>query len=202
MKPAKSLPCVVLLAGLATAPAAPITWTNLGTTTTSVNDIDLSGTHVHAGSWGTGSIDVTVGSETITFQDAYRTPSEDPYASAPAGADSAASSNGEGTQDFFAAPGGFDASFHAVLDGLAWDGPNPKRLVVANLTAGRTYQVQIFTSDDRSCCGERTQLWSDNVAIGSGNETSTFAHNSSSFVIGSFTADATTQTIYGHGVNQ
>jgi len=70
------------------------------------------------------------------------------------------------------------------------------------LSIGQEYQIQLFTSDDRGGSGARTQEWSDNPVDGAGNETATFRHDDSAFVIGTFTADATTQHIYGNGVGQ
>lgn len=186
---------------LAASHAAPVTWTNLGTSTANESSIDLTGTLVHAGSWGTsGAKSVTVGAETIVFADMAFQNSATP---APGTADAVASAAGETLQgDGFIPPGAIDATFHEVMDGFAYDGPNPKRVVLNNLTIGNYYQVQIFTSDDRGCCGGRTQKWSDNVTSGAGSETNTFANNTSSYVIGRFFADAATQTIYAHGVAQ
>jgi len=169
---------------------AEINWTTDATETTSVNDIDLSGTHAHAGTWGSAAIDVTVGAETITFDDVDN-------------ANAAASQNGEsGAADRFVEPGGFDANFQLVMESFAFDGANPKLITLNGLTSGNIYQIQLFTSDDRGCCSARTQLWSDDPTIGVGNETRVFSHVESTFVIGQFIADSATQLVYGHGVNQ
>lgn len=188
------------LALLAHSGAAPVTWTNLGTSTVNESSIDLTGDLVHAGRWGGAAQTVTVGSESIVFDDMPAVNTTTPN---PGSANAIASAGGEhqGT-DVFNPPGAIDPAFESVMEGFAWDGPNPKRLVLNNLVVGAYYQVQIFVSDDRGGVSERTQRWSDNVASGAGNETNTFTHGSSSFVIGRFLADSTTQTIYGHGISQ
>jgi hypothetical protein len=188
------------LAFLAHSGAAPVTWTNLGTSTVNESSIDLTGDLVHAGRWGGGAQTVTLVSESIVFADM---PAVDSTTPNPGSANAIASAGGEhsGT-DVFNPPGAIDPAFESVMEGFAWDGPNPKRLVLNNLVVGASYQVQIFVSDDRGAFSGRTQRWSDNVASGGGNETNIFTHGSSSFVIGRFSADSTTQTIYGHGVSQ
>lgn len=194
----KSL-ATLLATGLALAPvasteAALITWTTNATTITSVNNISLNGALVHAGRWGGSAVNVTVGSEVINFADRPIN-SNDGFAGATAAGEYFDAA-------VFAAPGGFDANFGTVLDGFAYDGANPKTVTMLGLTAGKKYQLQLFVSDDRGCCGGRTQEWSDNAVNNAGNETATFTHNSSSFVIGQFTADAATQSIFGRGVAQ
>jgi len=195
----------LLIAGLSLAfwahsDAAPVTWTNLGTSTVNESSIDLTGTLVHAGRWGGAAQTVTVASQSIVFADMSAVNSTTPN---PGSANAIASADGEYSDaNVFNPPGAIDPAFHSVMDGFAYDGPNPKRLVLNNLVVGTYYQVQIFVSDDRGGTNGRTQKWSDNVASGSGNETNTFTHGSGSFVIGRFLADSTTQTIYGHGVAQ
>lgn len=191
------LGCLGIMCGLSLpASAAPITWTSGPTPTVDQNSIALNGTLVHAGSWGTGALSVAVGSENILFADA-------PVGAALGANNSVVTANGEALQaDVWAPPGAVAANFHSVMDGFAYDGANPKTLVLGGLEVSATYQVQIFVSDDRSCCSGRTQKWSDSATNGTGNETAVFTHGSSSYVIGTFIANASTQTIYGHGVAQ
>lgn len=184
--------CALLLAA---SQAAPVTWTNTGSPTVDESSISLNGLFVHAAKWGIGSSSVTVGGETIFFAAG---PSANLAPPNPGTANAIASASGQGQNlGLFVAPGAIDASFNTTLNGGAWDGPNPKQLVLNNLKVGASYQVQIFVSDDRSCCSSRTQKWSDAATSGAGNETTTFTHGSSTNVIGTFTATATTQTIYG-----
>ena len=74
--------------------------------------------------------------------------------------------------DMFAGDSG-NAEFDQVMDSFAYDGPNPKVLTLNGLFVGLTYRVQLFVSDDRSCCNGRTQFWSDSPTSGAGNESAT-----------------------------
>jgi len=177
-------------------PPAPaeISWTGGPTTVTSTTDIDLTGTLVHAGNWGSGSQTVVLPTETIVFADRPINIG-DPFASATATGEYSHGSVYNGDTG--------NGAFNSVLDGFAYDGANPKVVtLLGGLTPGRDYQIQLFTSDDRGCCGGRTQKWSDNATSGAGNETAVFSHNASVSVIGQFTATLPTQDIFGHGVGQ
>ncbi|MGB1127427.1 MAG: PEP-CTERM sorting domain-containing protein [Opitutales bacterium] len=80
----------------------------------------------------------------------------------------------------------------SVVDGVG------QTLLLSGLTEGDIYQVQLFASDNRTTSGARTQHYGD----GLGNYSDTFAQNTSSYVIGSFTADSSgTQTILIEGVS-
>ena len=77
-----------------------------------------------------------------------------------------------------------------LLDGEDFDSIHPslQRQATLNMNyglyevvPGNIYQVQLFASDDRGCCGARTQKWSDNSVSGAGNETRVFSHNESTF---------------------
>ena len=186
--------CVVFAGG---TQAAPIVWTAGPTPITSVNDISLHGSLVHAGSWTNSQssvVNVTVGTETIPFEKRPINTTD---------GEAGVTANGEHSAgDVFAAPSGFDANFGTVLDSFAYDGPNPKVLTLQSVRIGELYQIQLFTSDDRGCCGGRTQKWSDNALSGQGSETAVFTHNQSVYVTGQFVADGTSQTIYGFGVGQ
>ncbi len=172
-----------------------ITWTGAPVSVTSLANIDRTGVLVHAGRWGTGAAQaVTASGETINFA---------LNDTANANVTKAGTVQIGGTSnEAFAEPAGFDTAFDTVLDGFAFDGANPKALTLSGLQTGRIYQIQLFTSDDRSCCSGRTQMWSDSSTAGAGNETAVFTHGSSSSVIGRFTATGPTKLIYGHGVAQ
>lgn len=183
-----------------TSPAAPVTWTTGPTTTVDENSISLNGTLVNAGTWGnsdgTGPISVTVGSETIIFANAS-------INATPGSVNATASAAGTHYDtNSWNPPGAASTNFQRVMDGFAWDGGNPKTVTLGNLVIGATYQVQLFTSDDRDCCGGRTQKWSDQSPNGAGNETSVHTMNSSSHVIGTFVADDVIQNFYARGVAQ
>jgi len=185
-----------------TMPAALINWIADATTITSDSDIDLTGDLARAGTWGSAAVMLDLGSETIMFNDEV---TNTPAAEVSVTADSSTAIAGEDANpDYLDSTGlAVSSDFETVLDSFAWDGPNPKVLTLNNLIAGQDYQIQLFVSDDRGCCSGRTQLWSDSATVGAGNETSTFAHTDSTYVIGEFTADGSgIQEIYGHGIGQ
>ena len=180
--------------------AATVTWIDHGTITDN-SDISLAGAFVHAASYGSGGapVFVLVGGEEILFE-----------GETGLGGGLVTTANSSVTAAGRAAQGGFfdevpttvSPQFQIVLDSFAFDGPNPKALTLNNLTIGQEYQLQLFVSDDRGCCSGRTQLWSDSVAIFDGNETTTFTHTTSPYDIGTFVAGATSEIVYGHGVDQ
>lgn len=181
---ALALPLVVT----ANIQAATIAW-GAPTTVTADTDVNLNGTLISATTWGAGNGNVVNG---VTF------------AGNNDNAIMAVTKNNITNQ-----AGGFDptgttvsAGFETILDSFAFDGPNPKVLTLNGLTVGNVYEIQLFVSDDRGCCSARTQLWSDNPTAGAGNESATFAHIDSTYTIGTFTATAATELIYGRGVGQ
>lgn len=194
------VPFLGLCALVQTSSAAPVTWTTGPTPTVNETSISLAGTLAHAGTWGDGGgagpLAVVVGSETITF------------ANAPVGNDigsnNAITDSGYVYYDtnIWTPPGATNANFDRVMDGFATAGPNPTSVTLGNLLPGATYQVQLFSSDDRGCCNGRTQKWSDDPDNGVGTETSVYAMSTSSYVIGSFVADDVTQKFYVRGVSE
>lgn len=192
---------VVLWAVVTSAHAAPVTWTAGPTETIDENAISLNGTLFHAGTWGTGAgigpLKVPVGTSSITF--------ENMTSSATVGTLSAAATGGEYYDPGVWTPAGTPSvEFQAVMDGTITDGVNPKTAIVNGLVAGKSYQIQLFVSDDRACCAARTMEWSDSATDNAetSHETATFSSGSSSYVIGTFVADGPTQTFYMRGVAQ
>jgi hypothetical protein len=185
-----------------TSQAELITWS---TPTEAVNeeDIDTTGTLVHAGYWGddNGTLSITNTTETISFDYRGNEGNQD-------GSDSgslafmntgfALDLNNPPNTDFFISTGTVgDADFDTMMSGSAVDGVG-QTLLLSGLTIGNSYQVQLFASDDRPVTGARTQRYGD----GLGNFSDTFAQNTSSYVIGTFTADASgTQSILIEGVS-
>lgn len=168
--------------------AAVVTWTTDATETTSVNDIDLSGTLEYAGTFGSAQQSVVVGSETIVFADST--------VSATGPADAIGTSIGEVSRAAIFVGDTGSTQFNAVMDSFTYANSS-LALTLGGLTTGDKYQIQLFVSDDREL-SVRTQNWSDNVAAGVGNETTVVQQRNSSYVIGTFTADATgVQTVYG-----
>lgn len=171
-------------------------------TVTSNSDIDLTGTLVHAGNFrSSGNATVSVGAETINF---VNRAASNAFAGLATGEEAKVVSGAGGKQTnsqlFNAAGTSVSAEFESVLDGSAWEnadaGPAPGatdmvlRVTGAGgspLAEGHFYQIQLFYSDDRAGSSTRAQLFHD----GQGHSSAPFLANSSSHVIGTFTADAT-----------
>jgi len=186
---------------LATAQGAPVTWTTAPTPTTSEASIIIpaGGTIYHAGTWGTGGssgpLSVPVPGDTLVF--------ENMTTGDTIGVLSGIASGGEfASADVWISTGTVDTNFQNVMDGACVDGANPKVLRVGGLVVGKQYRLQVFVSDDRSCCSGRTMELSDNAIDGAGTETASFTAGDSITAVASFTADATTQAIYVRGLAQ
>jgi hypothetical protein len=66
------------------------------------------------------------------------------------------------------------------------------------LTIGTPYRVQVFSvADTRTCCADRIQTVDD----GAGNTSGPMQRGLGNFVIGTFTANAATQSFFVSGVN-
>ena len=92
-----------------------------------------------------------------------------------------------------------NSAYDTVLDGFDYDGNNPNTLTISGLTPGTTYDVQLWSLDDRDCCGGRTVNYDD----GEESALTVFALNSNVSTIGTFVADGTTQQIvHVNGVGQ
>jgi hypothetical protein len=163
------------------------------TTTVDENDIDLVGTLVHAGTWGSAATVVTVSGEPILFED---------RGVLPAGTtDGEVGVNGQDEVSVLAGfnpPGPIDAGFHGVLDGFMYNSQPfnvTLTLTLDGLTVGREYRLQLFVTDDRTCCGVVTHTWYDTFD-GGGSNTVQFQSGASTHVIGAFTADSVTQQVF------
>jgi len=155
---------------------------------TNVTDIDLSGTNVHAGSWGTTNLAVDVGGiETIVFEDRPINMTDDEAG--------VTSNNEQGLNGQFYSGDTGSTNFNSVMDSNA--GGGTKVLTLRKLIPGAAYQVQLLLSDERAGEGPRTQKWSDNAIDGAGNESAAVQRNQAPSVIGTFTADAANIVIYG-----
>ncbi len=173
------------------APPGSIIWSQ-PTTTVNEDDIDLTYTLAHAGHWsnGSGGLSVTAGSETILFEERGKTSDGDAYVDV--GAKVAAAAN------FFTSTGTVgDPDFETVLDGGIVDGFKIAavipELTLEGLTVGSLYQIQLFASDNRAGSETRTMKFGDGQA--SESYCATFFVDDSPYIIGTFTAAATTQTV-------
>lgn len=91
-----------------------------------------------------------------------------------------------------------NANFGLALSSFLYDGW--QTVTLNNLTVGRTYAVQMFSLDNRSYFSTNNQFYTDPL----GNQSGKFLLGSDSYVIGTFTANATTESIavnsdYCHG---
>jgi PEP-CTERM motif len=97
-------------------------------------------------------------------------------------------------QSWSAATGGgnSDAGWAAILSTFEWQaGSNVSATsFLSGLTIGNQYQLQLFAARNDNCCS-RTHSYGD----GAGNVSASYADNSYTSVVGTFTADAATQTI-------
>jgi hypothetical protein len=117
--------------------------------------------------------------------------------------DSIASATGAGIsgQRFFAYPAGTtnttgNTNFNAVLAEFSYDG-GPKTINVNNLIVGEQYSVQIFGVDDRADAGgvESNRLANFQDPNDAADVSATFKMGDNVYVIGTFTAANTTETI-------
>lgn len=84
-----------------------------------------------------------------------------------------------------------NAGFNAVLNGFAYDGVHT--ITLTGLTIGKSYSIQLFSIDDRDCCGPRWQTFADQ----NGHVSDQYLHSDNDYLVGSFVADGTTQTLIG-----
>ena len=84
-----------------------------------------------------------------------------------------------------------NSGFNAVLNGFAFDGTHT--ITLTGLTIGKSYSIQLFSIDNRDCCGPRWQTFGDQ----NGHVSNAYLHSDDAYVVGSFVADGTTQTLIG-----
>jgi hypothetical protein len=160
------------------APAAQIDWQE-PFNITSVDNLDTSGTLVAAvnATSGGDSFTVNVGGENILF------------------APSPLASGNTNTGTFYTGGGGDtgDANLNGILNSHSFSG-SPWSIQLTGLSAGADYQVQLIGGGDtRGCCSSRNQRAGD---AGTPERFSgDFSRSGVGSVIGTFTADSSTQTI-------
>jgi hypothetical protein len=95
-----------------------------------------------------------------------------------------------------------NTQFDNVLKSDGWHNTatdaTPIVLQLGGLTIGQSYVVSIFSADGRTGSADRTQQYWDTFSGGvfSGNSSASFSENTNAAVLATFTADATTQSIY------
>jgi hypothetical protein len=94
-------------------------------------------------------------------------------------------------------PGSTDANWNSIIDTAVWNFGTPLSVpnFLSGLTIGRTYQLQLFISDLRTCCSARTEFVDDGV----GNNSPTIVQGSDTSIVGVFVAGTTTQTVDFNG---
>jgi hypothetical protein len=93
------------------------------------------------------------------------------------------------------APAGMDMDLVELLDSHSWMGGNPATATVTieGLTAGTPYQIQVLGAvDTRTCCSAR--IYEPDDGQGNFDTGVSYARGEIASIIGSFTADAATQT--------
>ena len=158
--------------------AAEITW-QAPFNITSVNDLATNGTltvAVNANGDGDNTT-VTVGDESILFSAIAIGPSN------------------TSTGTFYTGGGGDtgDANLNKVLNSHSYSG-TPWSFEITGLTPGTNYQIQLIGGGDtRGCCSSRNQRVGDGESPE--NVSGDFSRSGVGSAIGTFTADANTQTI-------
>ena len=172
-----------------TLPAAPITWgTPVAVRTGPGNSADVSteGTLVEA--YNAAISSYTGGNKTINGVTFVATTNLLP-------------SNSSTVTDFSAATNGGDANYDAILSTADYGGGDSTTITIGDgdgnssatgtgrLEIGKRYQIQVWFVDDRSAYDARVMGFASSSSAGKANL-------NDQHVIGTFTADATTQTLF------
>lgn len=185
--------CLALLAAPVAANAAAVNW---GPRFEIFTDADIDTTYPIVAALNSGetgaNIDVTLGADVVTFV------SQQPFGG---------NNTGAGGTPEVASTGNVDLD--AVFDSHSWAAGDPldppAEFSLSGLTPGATYQVQLVAAvDGRDCCGNRASMVLD-TADGSGNNSEAIFRSSdlttsgalrANSVIGTFTADSDTQSLW------
>jgi len=157
---------------------APISFTTAPITTADAT-LGLAGTVITAADFGAGSQTVTLtGGKVITFDGASTNAT-------------VVGGNGTFTGAFNGNTG--NTNFNTVLNGANYDSAaGTKQITLSGLTAGKQYSVQLFGLDDRGGNeSSRTLSFSDF----SNNSSGAITSGANDYVIGTFTAASSFQTI-------
>lgn len=171
------------------ASAALITWGPV-TSITSPASLDQTGSFITAiNAGGNGGAPLPVAGTDVVFTDGGLTSA------------SVGTITNTGNGGFYSPTTG-DANLDAVLDSHSYLGggnPNSRgQVTLTGLNPGTQYRLQVVgVSDDRACCADRIQTVDDGNGDVSGNLQRSLANT----VIGTFTADAATQSFFVSGVN-
>ncbi len=163
----------------ASARAGIFTWSSPTAISTADTTLTQSGTVAGAAVFGNDSKLVTLGTGANIFFTADG---------------SVATATGAGmTYGAFSTNTTGNASFNSVLTQFNYDS-GPKTITLNNLVVGQQYAVQLFALDDRSS-GTRARHANFQDPVDNANVSATFIMGDKAYVIGTFTATNSTQTI-------
>jgi hypothetical protein len=183
------LPAAALLAALSSAHAAPITWGTplpVGTGAGNSSDVSTAGTLVEA--YNAAITSYTGGNKTVNGVTFVVTTNLLPL-------------NATSENDFSIATNGGDANYDAILSTADYGGGDSTTIVIGDgdgnssvngaglLEIGKNYQIQVWFVDDRTTFNARTMGFAS-------SSTAAKVNLNDQHVIGTFTADATTQTLF------
>jgi hypothetical protein len=177
--------CLFAVMAFGVNSASAVTWGAPTAFTSADSALGQAGIVVGAEAWGGGNTLVTLtGGQTIFFQEGNMNGS-DSFVST-AGSYGMTSGNGAEFSDL-------NPDFQSVLGDFQYDGN--QSLTVHNLSVGDHYALQIFGLDDRDFYGSSQEFFSTDPS-GNTNSSATFQYNSNSYVIATFTAVSSDQTVY------
>lgn len=183
------LPAAALLVALSSAHAAPITWGTpapVGTGAGNSSDVSTAGTLVEA--YNAAITSYTGGNKTVNGVTFVVTTNLLPL-------------NATSDNDFSIATNGGDANYDAILSTADYGGGDSTTIVIGDgdgnssvngaglLEIGKNYQIQVWFVDDRASSNARTMGFAS-------SSTAPKVNLNDQHVIGTFTADATTQTLF------
>jgi hypothetical protein len=171
------------------APAADITWSPV-TRITGPSSLNQTGTFISAINMGGGQGSLPIVGTDITFIDGAIT--------APVGGGAISNSYNSTYYD----PTTGDINLDTVLDSHSYvenNNPNSRgRVDLTGLTPGTPYIIQVIgVADVRGCCSARIQTLDD----GAGHISGDLQRGLANSVLGTFIADAATQSFFVSGVN-
>jgi autotransporter-associated beta strand protein len=173
-----------LMASTMIARAASVTW-NTPVTITGDTDVSTTGALVYAYCWSGTSTTVNG----VSFTGTTSTSSGGANVALTGIGNNTTSFNGSGSASF-------STSYQNMLTGADWNGSASASIIFNNLTVGHIYVAQFWVGDWRSYNTSRNETikgsLSDNITPTLNYQVG--ASGSGSFVIGTFTASATTQT--------
>lgn len=187
--PGKSAILTVLIAAAHPSNAAPITWgppVAVGTGVGNSADVSTNGTLVEA--YNAAITSYTGGNQTVNGVTFVATTNLLP-------------SNATTVIDFSTGTNGGDAAYDAILSTADYGGGQATTIVIGDgdghstvngpglLEIGKTYEIQVWYVDDRAANNARVMGFASSAS-------DPLANINDQYVIGTFTADATTQPLY------